>query len=157
MLAVRYVNAFNAKHVPEVYRMVKGLGVKYTQFDLFNTVNYDYNVLIPTLNGDQFKRLYLDLVKLKVEHGETVSDFPRPTFSPCSAYTPYNLKVTADGRLALCDAMTDPRASTDDLLGDVARLREVFSDIDGHNPFRDSQCGNCSNVGICGGKEVYAK
>lgn len=104
VLAVRYnVNAFNAKYVPEVYRMVKGLGIRYTQFDLFNTVNYDYNVLIPTLTGDQFKRLYLDLIKLKVEHGETVTDFPRPTFSPCSGYTPYNLKVTADGRLALCD------------------------------------------------------
>lgn len=157
VLAVRYnVNAFNAKYVPEVYRMVKNLGIKYTQFDLFNIVNYDYNALIPTLTGDQFKKLYLDLIKLKVEHGETVTDFPRPTFSPCSAYTPYNLKVTADGRLALCDAMTSPRASTDDLLGDVGRLREIFTDIDGHDPFADPQCGNCSNVGICGGK-LYCK
>ncbi|MBV9011058.1 MAG: radical SAM protein [Pseudonocardiales bacterium] len=157
VLAVRYnVNAFNAKYVPEVYRMVKGLGIKYTQFDLFNTVNYDYNALIPTLSSEQFKWLYLEVIKLKIEHGETVTDFPRPTFSPCSAYTPYNLKVTADGRLALCDAMTSPRGSTDDLLRDVGRLREIFSDIDGHNPFHDPQCGNCTNVGICGGK-LYCK
>ncbi len=89
VLAVRFnVNDFNAKYVPEVYHMSKSLGIRYTQFDIFNTVNYDYNVLIPTLNGEQFKRLYLDLVKLKIEHGEIVTDFPRPTFSPCSAYTP---------------------------------------------------------------------
>lgn len=53
VLAVRYnVNAFNAKYVPEVYRMVKGLGIRYTQFDLSNTVNYDYNVLCGTSAGD---------------------------------------------------------------------------------------------------------
>ncbi len=52
--------------------------------------------------------------------------------------------------------MTDPRGSTDDLLGDVSRLREIFSDIDGHNPFQDHRCGNCPNVGICGGK-LYCK
>ncbi|MGH8896905.1 MAG: radical SAM protein [Egibacteraceae bacterium] len=90
VLAIRFnANAFNTRHVPEVYRMVKGLGVRYTDFDLYNTVNYDYNVLVPTLTREQFKKLYLELIKLKVEHGETVTDFPRPTFAPCSAYTPY--------------------------------------------------------------------
>jgi uncharacterized protein len=153
VLAIRYnANAFNAKYVPEVYRLVKAVGIRYTAFDLFNTVNYDYNLLIPTLTRDQFKRLYPDLIKLKVEHGETVTDFPRPTFAPCSAYTPYNLKVTADGRLALCDAMTDPKGSLDDLLEDVGRHQEIFADVAAHNPFDDPQCGNCSNVGICGGK-----
>lgn len=153
VLAIRYnANALNSKYVPEVYKMVKGLGIRYTDFELFNTVNYDYNVLVPTLTRDQFKRLYLDLIKLKVEHGETVGDFPRPTFAPCSAYTPYNLKVTADGRLALCDAMSDPEGSLDDLLEDVGRHQEIFADVAAHNPFNDPQCGNCSNVGICGGK-----
>lgn len=157
VLAVRYnVNALNAKYVGEVYRMVKGLGIKYTQFDVFHTVNYDYNTLIPILTGEQYKRLYLDVIKMKVEAGEVVTDFPRPTFAPCSAYTSYNLKVTADGKLALCDAMHAPRGSTDDLMGDVGRLREVFADIDSHNPFNDPQCANCTNVGICGGK-LYCK
>ncbi len=36
--------------------------------------------MIPTLNGEQFKRLYLDLVKLKIEHGEIVTDFPEADF-----------------------------------------------------------------------------
>lgn len=157
VLAVRYnVNAFNAKYISDVYRMVKSLGIRYTQFDVFNTVNYDYNLLIPTLTSEQFKRLYLDVIKLKVEHGEVVTDFPRPTFSPCSAYTPYNLKITADGRLALCDAMTKPRASADELLDDVGKIREIFADVDAHDPFQDPQCGSCSNVGICGGK-LYCK
>jgi hypothetical protein len=60
--------------------------------------------------------------------------------------------TAADGRLALCDAMTNPRGSTDDLLGDAGRLREIFDDINSHNPFHDLQCGNCTNIGICGGK-----
>lgn len=46
---------------------VKAVGIKYTQFDVFNTVNYDYNVLVPTLTSEQFKRLYLDVVRMKVE------------------------------------------------------------------------------------------
>lgn len=62
--------------------MVKGLGINYTQFDLFNTVNYDYNVLIPTLSADQLTRLYLDVIKLKVEHGEAVTDFPARSSPP---------------------------------------------------------------------------
>lgn len=153
VLAVRFnANALNAKYVGETYRMVKGLGIQYTQFDVFNTVNYDYNLLIPTLTGPQFKALYLDVIRMKVEAGEIVRDFPRPTFAPCSAYTPYNLKVTADGQLALCDAMHTPRGSTEDLQDDIGRLREIFAEISEHNPFTDSQCGNCSNVGICGGK-----
>lgn len=153
VLAIRFnANAFNTRHVPEVYRMVKGLGVRYTDFDLYNTVNYDYNVLVPTLTREQLKKLYLELIKLKVEHGETVTDFPRPTFAPCSAYTPYNLKVTADGRLAVCDAFHSPAGSLDNLLEDIGRHQEIFSAITAHNPFDDPQCGSCTNVGICGGK-----
>ena len=152
VLAVRYnVNAFNAKYVGEVYQMVKGLGIDFTQFDIFNTVNYDYNVLTPTLTDPQFSALYLDVMRMKVEAGEIVRDFPKPTFAPCSAYTPFNLKVTADGGLALCDSMHTPRGSTDDLQDDIGRLGEIFADIAGHNPFKNPQCGNCSNVGICGG------
>jgi radical SAM protein with 4Fe4S-binding SPASM domain len=64
--------------------------------------------------------------------------------------------VTADGGLALCDAMTQPRGSVDDLSEDVGRIREIFADVDAHDPFADEQCGSCSNVGICGGK-LYCK
>lgn len=153
ILVIRYnVNAMNAEHTPEVYRLVKGLGVRHTQFDLYNTVNYDYNMLVPTLTREQFKKLYMEIVRLKIEHGETITDFPRPTFAPCTAYTPYNLKITADGQLALCDAMHSPVDSIDNLLEDVGKHLEIFSQTAAYNPFDDPQCGNCTNVGICGGK-----
>jgi radical SAM protein with 4Fe4S-binding SPASM domain len=149
----RHAGHFNAyETILAVRYNVKGLGVWQTEFDLYNTVNYDYNVLVPTLTREQFKKLYMEIVRLKVEHGETITDFPRPTFAPCTAYTPYNLKITADGRLALCDAMHSPIGALDDLVGDVGRHLEIFSDTAGHNPFDDPQCGTCTNVGICGGK-----
>lgn len=114
LLSVRFnANAFNAKYVPDVYRMVTRLGVNDTEFELYNTVNYDYNLLVPTLNKEQYKKLYLDMIKLKFEHGEVIKDFPRPTFATCAAYTPYNLKVTAEGSLALCDAFHSPVGSID--------------------------------------------
>ncbi len=80
-------NAFNARYVPDVYRMVKELGINETEFELYNTVNYDYNLPVPTLNKEQYNKLYLDLVKLKFEHGDVIKDFPRPTFATCAAYT----------------------------------------------------------------------
>ena len=157
VLAVRYnVNAFNAKYVGDVYRMVKDLGIRYTQFDVFHTVNHSFNVLVPTLSPQRYKQLYLDVIRMKVQQGEIVTDFPRPAFAPCSAYTPYNLKVSADGKLALCDAMTTPRGDLADVSVDPDALRRIFADIDGHDPFDDPQCRTCSNVGICGGK-LYCK
>jgi uncharacterized protein len=157
LLSVRFnANAFNASYVPDVYRMVKGLGINETEFELYNTVNYDYNLLGPALSKEQYKSLYLDLIKLKFEYGEIIKDFPRPTFATCAAYTPYNVKVTADGSLALCDAFHSPVGSIDQLIGGgTDRLDaywETFSEYVEHDPFRDEQCGTCTNVGICGGK-----
>lgn len=154
ILSIRYnANALNARHVPDVYRTAKGLGITRTEFELYNTVNYGYNLLVPSLTRDQFKRLYMDVVRLKAEHGEVITDFPRPTFAPCSAYTPYNLKVTATGQLALCDAMHAPEGELSDLTADIDAVRAIFpDDITGHDPFTDPQCGTCTNIGICGGK-----
>jgi sulfatase maturation enzyme AslB (radical SAM superfamily) len=155
VLSIRYnANALNARHVPDVYRMVKSLGIRRTEFELYQTVDYTYNdLLVPTLNREQFKRLYMDVVRLKAEHGEVITDFPRPTFAPCSAYTPYNLKVTAAGQLALCDAMHAPAGELTDLTADIDAVRAIFPEsITGHTPFDDPQCGTCTNVGICGGK-----
>jgi radical SAM protein with 4Fe4S-binding SPASM domain len=153
VLSIRFnANALNARRMPEVYRLVKGLGIHHSEFELYNTVNYDYNLLIPTLTRDQFKSLYMDLIKLKAAHGETITEFPRPTFAPCSAYTPYNLKVTAAGELALCDAMDTPAGRLDDVAEDIERVKQIFPTIAEHNPFDDEQCGTCKNVGICGGK-----
>jgi uncharacterized protein len=156
LLSVRFnANAFNAQYVPDVYGMVKRLGINEVEFELYNTVNYDYNVLVPTLSKHQYKKLYLDLIKLKFEHGEVIKDFPRPTFATCAAYTPYNLKVTAEGSLALCDAFHSPVGSIDQLTGADGSLdayREIFSGYVEHDPFQDPQCGGCTNVGICGGK-----
>jgi len=152
ILSIRFnANALNAKYVPEVYRMTKGLGIDRAEFELYNTVNYSYNLLTPGLSRDQFKRLYMELLVLKVEHGEIITDFPRPTFTPCSAYTPYNVKFTADGKLAACDAMHTARGSADDLVADVDRHSEIFADVAAHDPFNHPQCGKCPNVGICGG------
>lgn len=112
-------------------------------------------MLVPTLNKDQYKKLYMDLIKLKFKHGEVIKDFPRPTFATCAAYTPYNLKVTAEGSLALCDAFHSPVGSIDQLTGAVGSLdayRDIFSGFVEHDPFQDQQCGSCTNVGICGGK-----
>lgn len=161
VLSIRYnANALNARHVPEMYRVIKGLGIERTEFELYNTVNYDYNgndVIVPSLTRDQFKKLYMDLVRLKAEHGELITDFPRPTFAPCSAYTPNNLKITATGELALCDAMhgdasQTPAGSLDDIADDIDFAKRVFPEISAHDPFTDEQCGTCPNIGICGGK-----
>lgn len=64
-------------------------------------------------------------------------------------------KVTADGRLAVCDAFHSPVGKLGDLLEDGGKHREIFSDIAERNPFDDPQCGIC-NVGICGG-ELFCK
>ncbi len=153
VLSIRYnANAMNARHVPEVYSMIKALGVRRSEFELYNTVNYDYNLLVPSLTREQFKRLYMDLIRLKAEHGEMITDFPRPTFATCSAYTPHNLKVTATGELALCDAMHTPAGSLDDVADDIDAAKRIFPEIAAHNPFDDEQCGTCTNIGICGGK-----
>jgi uncharacterized protein len=138
LLSVRFnANAFNAKYLSDVYRMVKRLGVNDTEFELYNTVNYDYNLLVPTLSKEQYKKLFLDLIKLKFEHGEVIKDFPRPTFATCAAYTPYNLKVTAEGGLALCDAFHSPVGSIGQLTGADGSLdayREIFSGYVEHDP-----------------------
>ena len=153
VLSIRYnANALNARYVPEVYRMIKALGIRRSEFELYHTVNYDYNLLVPSLTRPQFKTLYMDLVRLKAEHGEMITDFPRPTFATCSAYTPYNLKVTAAGELALCDAMHTPAGSLDDVADDIDAAKRIFPEIAAHNPFDDEQCGTCTNIGICGGK-----
>lgn len=152
LLSIRYnVNAFNAKYAADVYRMVKELGITGTEFELYNTVNYDYNELIMSLSRDDFKRLYMEIIRLKVEHGEVVTDFPRPTFAPCSGYTPYTLKVGADGRLSVCDAMHQPRSSLAELLEDPDKHLDIFAEQAAHTPFDNPACGGCSNHGICGG------
>lgn len=153
VLAIRFnVNAMNARHAADVYLETKQLGVRHVEFDLYNTVNYTYNTFIPTLSRRRFKELNMEIVKLKIQHGDIVRDFPRPTFTPCTGYTPWNLKVTADGKLAVCDAMHSPVSSLDELLTDVGKHLEIFSETAAHNPLDDPQCGACTNVGICGGK-----
>lgn len=153
ILSTRFnANALNAKYLGDVYRMIKGLGIEHTEFELYNTVNYSYNLLVPGLTREQFKRLYMELLVLKADHGEVITDFPRPTFSPCAAYTPYNLKFTAAGQLAVCDAMHAPRGDVNEVVADVAAQQEMFADVAAHDPFTDSQCGTCTNIGICGGK-----
>lgn len=157
LLSVRFnANGMNASHMPEVYKLVKNLGIERTEFELYNTINYDYNEMVISLTDEQFKRLFLDLVKLKFEYGERITDFPKPTFTPCSAYTPYNLKVTAEGSLALCDAMHTPVSSLDHLLGSIEHYDELFATTVNHNPFDNPRCGTCPNIGICGG-EYYCK
>lgn len=157
VLSIRFnANALNAAYVPDIYRMTRDLGINETEFELYNTIQYTYNAPSVGLSKDGFKRLYMDLIRLKVESGETVTDFPRPTFAPCSAYTPYNLKVAADGSLALCDAMHTTISSLDQLRSTIDRHGEIFADVADHDPFKDEQCGACTNVGICGGK-LYCK
>lgn len=157
VLAVRFnVHAMNAKYVPEVYTMVRGLGIKYTDFDLYEVVNYDFNLMVPTLTRDQYKKLYLDLIKLKVESGEVVDAFPRPTFAPCSGYTPFNIKVMASGKLAVCDAPQEEVGALAQLLDDPTAHGQIFPDQAEHNPFQHPRCGGCPNIGICGG-EYFCK
>ncbi|WP_018686498.1 radical SAM protein [Actinokineospora enzanensis] len=152
ILSIRYnANAFNAKYAAEVYKMIKGLGITHTEFELHNTVQYGYNALAGSMSGDDFKRLYMEIIALKVQHGEVVTDFPRPTFSPCSAYTPFNVKFTATGQLAACDAMHTARGSADELVADIDKHGEIFHEVASHDPFLHPQCGGCPNVGICGG------
>lgn len=156
-LSVRFnANAANARYMEDVYRMVKQLGIERTEFELYPTINYGFNKTVLTLSDQEFRKLFMKLVRLKFEHGETIYDFPRPTFAPCSAYTPYNLKVTATGKLALCDAMTAPVSSLNELLTDIDSYEDIFSRVVGYDPFEDDPCGTCTNVGICGGK-YYCK
>jgi len=157
LLSVRFnVNATNARHVPDTYRMVKGLGIHSTEFEVYPVINYGFNLPILTLSDQAFRKLFMAVIRLKFEHGEVIRDFPRPTFAPCSAYTPWNLKVAADGRLALCDAMTAPVSSLDELLANIDDYHRIFSKVTSYDPFHDDPCGTCTNVGICGGK-YYCK
>lgn len=156
-LSIRYnANAANAEYVFDTYRLVREIGVRDVRFDLQRTINYDYNERVPPLTREAFKRLYLDLVKIKFAHGEVLEGFPTPTFAPCSAYTPLNVKVTADGRLALCDDMHQPAGSLDELVADLRHLARTFESVATHDPFLDPQCRVCTDVGICGGK-LYCK
>lgn len=153
-LSVRYnANALNASYITDVYRMVKeDLGIERTAFELQPTINHDGNILVPTLSRQAFAARYLELNRLKLEYGESLSDFPFPTFSPCAAYSPGNLKVTATGELALCDSFTSPVGGRGAIHEASTRYGEFFEDYHSHNPFHDPDCGNCANVGICGGK-----
>jgi uncharacterized protein len=157
VLSIRYnANAANARHMPEVYRLVRSFGISRTEFELYATVNYGFNNPVSVLTDQEFKKLYLSLIRLKLEHGEVIRDFPKPTFAPCSAYTGWNLKVTAKGKLALCDAMTKPRGDIGELVLNPASYVETFADVMNYDPFEDEPCGTCTNVGICGGK-MYCK
>ena len=153
VLAVRFnVNADNADLVADTYRAVKTLGIRYTQFDIFPMVNHPGNRSVGVLSREDFGRLFLDVVTLKLDFGEIVRDFPRPAFSPCSAYTPYNVKITASGGLTLCDALTSARGEVAALAGPGFAPQDLFPDVAGYDPFLDPMCGRCPDIGICGGR-----
>ncbi len=53
-------------------------------------------------------------------------------------------------------AKVDDVRAEDSVATRYRKIREIFADVDAHDPFQDPQCGNCTNVGICGGK-LYCK
>lgn len=156
-LSIRFnANVDNHRYVPEIYHMALGLGVEDIDFDLHNTVNYSYNGGSLGMSKADFSQLYLEVLALKLASGKVITAFPRPSFAPCAAYTPFNVKFTADGRLTACDAMYSARGNAAKLALGKSTYAETFADLQANDPFRNPVCRECSNVGICGG-ELFCK
>jgi uncharacterized protein len=152
-LSVRFnANNENISYLKEMFLLIESIGIKKFEISLFNTINYDYNNIKNQLSNQEFGKYYIDFLRFLFESDKTINDFPLPTFSVCKAYHPFNLKVSWEGKLALCDAFYPPIGHIDDLKQNPERYFEIFKDYVGHNPYSDSQCRNCPDIGICGGK-----
>ena len=153
LLSIRFnANKENIVYLQDIFDLVKGIGIDNFQIDLQNTINYGFNTDKNFLSLHEFKKAYIDYLVRSAENELTITEFPLPTFAVCKAYIPYNLRISCDGKLGLCDAFLEPIATLDNLYQDPQNFLDIFKEYTDYNPYNDPECQQCLNIGICGGK-----
>jgi radical SAM protein with 4Fe4S-binding SPASM domain len=156
-LNVRYnTHAGNSHAMMEVYEFIKGLGIKYFDIEIAPIKQWVFNEDIQEIHQAELSALFEAYWHRRFADDLVIREFPVPTFSACQAYTPYNIKVTGDGKLATCDSFKNPVSSIAELGTDAGKYPEIFAQFANFTPFESEQCRSCTNVGICGG-EYFCK
>ena len=151
--SIRYnVNETNRFGYDNLFKKLDALGFINYDIDLYNTINYTFNSEANRVDNGSYKKYYMDYLRYLFINDRKIKVFPTPTFSPCKGYIPYNIKISHDGKLALCDAFYHPIGDVKNLNNDINGAMEHFNDYYALNPFEDEQCKDCQNIGICGGK-----
>lgn len=117
-------------------------------------INYNYNDWNNSLTLGSYAKWNVDrqLQLLKEPYNDTNFLLKPKNCYPCPGYIPNNIKIHADGSLALCNAWLEVnrRGSIDLLLSGISK-EQIFGEVIDLCCL-DSECEKCSNLFLCGGK-----
>jgi uncharacterized protein len=151
--SVRFnANNENYNKLYQLYDDLGECGLKNYDIDIFNTIRYSYNADHRKMAKHTFKQFYIEYLRFLFDNDMMIRVFPKPNFTPCKAYIPYNIKLSFNGQLALCDAFTATVGEITDLSIDYKAFGQTFEKYMAFTPYNDAQCNTCTDVGICGGK-----
>ncbi len=116
-------------------------------------VDFSYNEYKAQVAFQEFSKWYIHTAIDILLKNNIHVDFPRPIYSYCRAYAPYNLKVMPDGSLTVCSGQKykDRISKIKEVASDVDKLKELF-ETKRISPF-DEECLKCPSIFLCGGKQ----
>lgn len=80
---------------------------------------------------------------------------PGKRYSSCTAYMPDDIKIHADGSLALCNAwIPQNRCGNIEWLLCGKTKKDIFSAGELYRPDVDNECYACPDLFLCGGKKI---
>lgn len=156
-LILRYnVNKSNIENFDSYITILKKSLHYPFSIELAPVINYSYNDYCDVLSSDDYSKWFLSKYFSITENAYSKERFllsPKRR-KPCMAYEPYNVKIHADGSLALCNAwVSDNRMGNIDMLLAGHKKEDIFLQYNLKKTL-DHNCMICANLFLCGGKRL---
>lgn len=124
------------------------------QIEIAPVIDYSYNSEVNSLSKEEFSDWFLAKYFLITDDPYSTESFLLHSRrrTGCTAFNSYNIKIHADGSLALCNAwVPENRRGSIDMLLSGEKKEDIFAHLYKDREL-DSECRRCENIFLCGGK-----
>lgn len=157
-LVLRYnAHKENIKSFGEFFKTVSKTIPYHFEIELARIINYPYNSPCSTLSHTEYSEWFLKTYFEYTEDAYSRNRFllPGKRYSSCTAYMPDDIKIHADGSLALCNAwIPQNRCGNIEWLLCGKTKKDIFSAGELYRPDVDNECYACPDLFLCGGKKI---